>query len=71
MICDAEMANDVFATHNKKVTKTGQIQQSFEDFGGRPFSFEPSNSFWRRRRKLFANVFHEFDMENMLEVLKE
>ena len=43
----------------------------FEDFGGRPFAFEPSNAFWKQRRKQFSVVFHEYDMENMLKVLKQ
>ena len=50
MICDADMAHDVFYKQNKKVTKTGHIQQMFEDFGGRPFAFEPSNDYWRKTR---------------------
>ena len=51
VICDAEMASDVFMAKNMYVTKTGHIQQMFEDLGGRPFAFEPSNSFWKQRRK--------------------
>ena len=42
----------------------------FEDLGGRPFAFEPSNPFWKQRRKQFADVFHEYGEEKMLTVLK-
>ena len=43
----------------------------FEDLGGRPFAFEPSNNFWKERKKLFTTVFLEYDMEKMLDVLKQ
>ena len=71
IICDAEMAHDVFYKQNKKVTKTGHISQMFEDFGGRPFAFEPSNDHWRKIRNQFSDVFHKYKIENVLKIVKE
>ena len=43
----------------------------FEDFGGRPFAFEPSNDYWRKTRNQFSDVFHKYKMENVLKIVKE
>ena len=43
----------------------------FEDFGGRPFAFEPSNDYWRKTRNQFSDVFHKYKMEYVLKIVKE
>jgi len=56
-ICDADMAHEAFVTKNKFVDKTGHFQQMFEDLASGAFSFEPSNSSWREKRKAYSHAF--------------
>ena len=58
-------------TKNKLVDKTGHFRQMFEDSATGAFSFQEGNASWVRKRKAYSHAFHNFKVDNMIEVLKD
>ena len=71
LICDPDIAQDIFVTKNRLVDKTGEEFKINEEALGESFLFSKGDESWARKRKACAHAFYKHRLEIMMQVLKD